>query len=111
MASSAERDHLNRKLGCLEHCALHRRTIKVTCPECQRVVRFDAVALWYLFFRKRWNDAYPACMRRFYCQECRTNSGQIIRPRFEITEERPDPKQPQYPDQSTWRKLVSRYRS
>lgn len=56
MSNDDEYDHLNRKLRNIEHCALHRRTIEVTCLRCNRVKRFDAVALWWLFEKRHWDD-------------------------------------------------------
>jgi hypothetical protein len=103
-------DHLNRKLRCLLHCAFHRRTIRLTCPACQRVRRFDAVALWWFFERRHQDDDIAVVRRRFCCRVCR-KAGVVVRPRFEITTEPPDPDQPDYPTESEWKRQVSRYRS
>lgn len=67
MLNDDEYDHLNRKLRNLEHCALHRRTIEVTCLRCNRVRRFDAVALWWLFERRHWDDSLTDAAKRFRC--------------------------------------------
>jgi len=107
---SADRDHLNRQLRCLLHCALHRRTIRLSCPACRRVRRFDAVALWWFFERRREDDAIPKVLGRFCCVVCR-RAGQIVRPRWAITEEPPDPDQPPYPSEQEWKRQISRYRS
>lgn len=110
MAAGDDRTHTEARLGCLEHCALHRRTIVMTCPRCRSVRRFDAVALWWLFRRRGWNDGVPEARRRFHCAACR-RSGRTSRPALEITREPPDADQPPYPDRATWNRLVSRYRS
>jgi RNase P subunit RPR2 len=94
----------------LQHCALYRRTIVLTCPSCQRVRRFDAVALWWLFESRRQDDTIPLVFRRFYCVTC-VKDGQRIRPRWAITEDRPDEQQPPYPPERVWKRVVARYRS
>lgn len=110
MNDGPEYDHVNRKLRTLQECALHRRTVEITCPQCQHVRRFDAVALWWLFARKSWDDGVPGAVARLYCERCK-NSGRVVRPRHLITRNRPDAHQPPYPDESTWKKLVARFRS
>ncbi|WP_267395389.1 MULTISPECIES: hypothetical protein [unclassified Sphingomonas] len=111
MAPGDELTHVGQRLRTLQHCALHRRTIKLTCSACQRERRFDAVALWWMYECKGWNDRLPGALRRLYCEACRASAGKVVRPEVEITREQPDEKRPPYPDQRTWRKLVSRYRS
>ncbi len=111
MAIDANVDHLNRKLRCLLHCALYQRTIKLTCPQCSRVRRYDAVALWWWFERHRKDDAIPAALRRFYCSACSRGGRGRIRPHYEITTEKPDDDQPPYPDEREWKRQISRYRS
>ncbi len=110
MAEDAAYDHINRKLRNLEHCALHRGTITVTCKQCQRIRRFDAVALWWLFQRRGWDDGLPDAARRFRCSSCpKTGRRGIVD--WQITRDRADDDQPPFPDESTWKRLVARYRS
>lgn len=109
--SDDDLDHANRQLRTLQHCALHRRTITVTCSACQRIYRYDAVALWWMFERKRWDDRLPGALRRLFCGGCRTKTGKKVRPRFAITRDKPDLGQSTYPDDRTWKQIVSRYRS
>ena len=52
-------DHVGRRLRTLEQCALHKRTLRLTCPACGRSRVMDAAALWWLFRRKGWDDALP----------------------------------------------------
>ena len=110
MAIDESVDHLDRKLRCLLHCALHQRTIRLTCPRCHRVRRFDAVALWWFFERRHEDDAIPDVFRRFYCSVCK-RADVVVRPHHEITTEQPDPDQPPYPSESEWKRQISRYRS
>lgn len=108
--ATEDRDHLDRQMRTLEHCALYRRTIELTCPQCRRVRRIDAVALWWLFERSGWDDRLPAAFHRFVCRNC-VKGGRGVRLAAQITRDRPDEDQPPYPDAGTWRRLVSRYRS
>lgn len=103
--------HIGERLRCLEHCALHRRTIKLTCPSCGHVRLLDAVALWWMFKHRGWNDALPGAYRRLYCDACLVTDGRKHRPVAEITREQPDASQPPYPNERDWKRLVSRYRS
>ena len=103
--------HVGQRLTCLQHCALHRRTIKLTCPSCGHVRRLDAVALWWLFTKHGWNDRLPSAYGRLYCDACLVTRGRKFRPAAEITREKPDAVQPPYPEERDWKRLVSRYRS
>lgn len=111
MVEDDTRTHTGQRLRCLEHCALHRRTIKLTCPSCGHVRRLDAVALWWLFSKRGWNDGLPRAYRKLYCEACLVTKGRVFRPVAEITRDPPDERQPPYPDERDWRRLVSRYRS
>jgi RNase P subunit RPR2 len=111
MAPGDDLTHIGQRLRSLEHCALHRRTIKLTCPTCQHERRFDAVALWWLYEQRGWNDHLPRAYRRLYCEACLVKLHRVVRPIAEITRDKPDAEQPPYPEERTWKKLVSRYRS
>lgn len=103
-------DHVGRRLRTLEQCALHRRTIRLTCPACGRVRLLDAVGLWWLFVRRRWVGDLPDALARLRCGPC-GEAGRVVRPRYDVTRERPEGEQFPYPDRQSWRRIVSRYRS
>ena len=103
-------DHVGRRLRTLEQCALHRRTVRLTCPACGYVRRLDAIPLWWLFARRGWDDGLPDALRRLFCQPCQAK-GRIIRPTFVITREDPEGLQLPYPSHQEWKRIVSRYRS
>lgn len=111
MLSDDDLDHVNRRLTNLQRCAMHRRTIRVACPRCGHSYGYDAVPLWWMFEKKRWDDRITMVAQRLYCARCRQRNGRKIRPNVAITRAMPDPAQPPYPDKSIWRRLVSRYRS
>jgi hypothetical protein len=108
---SDDRDHLGRQLKTLELCGLYRRTIKLTCPGCGRVRLLEAVTLWWLADQRRWPDEVREVVRRLYCEECHRDAHRIIRPRFEITRDKPAGPQLPYPDERVWKRVVSRFRS
>ena len=106
-----DRTHVGAQLTTLMLCALYRRTIKLTCPNCRRERRFDAVALWWLFQRRGWSDRLPAAYRRLYCQTCFGTGKPKFVPWAEVNRDPPDAEQPPYPDEREWKRLVSRHRA
>ena len=112
MASAPDRDHLGRKLDTLIHCALNRRTLKLSCRNCPHVGLLDAVPVFFLFERKGWSGLMWDVPKRFYCSRCLTERLRKVRaPRVQVTTEQPGKSQFPYPDERTWKKLLSRYRS
>ncbi|MBB4617267.1 hypothetical protein [Sphingomonas abaci] len=108
--SGADHDHIGRRLRTLEECALHKRTLRLTCPACGHVRVLDAVALWWLFQRRGWDGTLGLVGRRLCCSACRA-AGQVRRPRLAIGRDPPTGAALPYPDAATWKRLVSRYRS
>lgn len=112
MASAPDRDRLGRKLDTLMHCALHRRTLRLSCRSCPHVRLRAAVLVWFLFERKGWSGLMWDVPKRFFCGRCMTERLRMVRsPRVQVTEERPGTEQFPYPDDRTWKRLISRYRS
>jgi hypothetical protein len=111
MAPGDDRTHIGERLRTLQHCALHRRTIRLVCRSCGHLRYLEAIRLWWLFSRRMWDDRLPQAIERLCCAKCRA-AGRTERFRFEITRERPDEQpQPPYPDEREWKRIVSRYRS
>lgn len=104
-------DHVGRRLATLQLCALYRRTLRVTCPRCRRERMLDAVGLWWLFERKRWDDRMRNVPRRLRCEPCWKERNGIVRPRIDVTSLPPEGPQFPYPNERTWRRVVSRFRS
>lgn len=109
--ADAAHDHVGRRLRTLEQCALHKRTLRLTCPRCRHVRILDAVPLWWHFQRRGWDDALPAVRQRLHCASCAGRDAASIRPRLTVGRDPPTGAQLPYPDAATWKKLVSRYRS
>lgn len=103
-------DHIGRRLRTLEQCALHKRTLRLSCPRCDHRSVLDAVCLWWLFNRRGWDDGLNAVAIRLRCARCR-DRGTTTRPRITVGREPPTGEPLPYPDEATWKRLVSRYRS
>lgn len=110
-SSGSGYDHVGRRLRTLEQCALHKRTLRLTCPECGHVRILDAVPLWWLFHRRGWEDMLSAVCGRLHCSACRARDGLKARPRITVGRDPPTSDPLPYPDAATWKRLVSRYRS
>jgi hypothetical protein len=108
--SNHEVDHVGRRLNTLEQCALHKRTLRLACPRCGHVRVLDAVCLWWMFNRRGWDDDLKVAATRLRCTGCR-DPGKSIRPRITVGREPPTGEPLPYPDEATWKRLVSRYRS
>jgi len=109
-AARADYDHVGRRLRTLEQCALYKRTLRLTCPRCGHVRVLDAVCLWWMFNRRGWDDGLPAVAARLCCAGCREQKA-TARPRVTVGREPPTGAPLPYPDEATWKKLVSRHRS
>lgn len=105
------RDHLNRKLRTLMHCALYRTTLRLRCTRCPHTVSWDAVPVWYHFHRKGIDDRIPEVLQRFYCTLCWRERQVVSRPRLEITKDMPQECGLVYPSDREWKGITSRYRS
>lgn len=110
MGSGYEVNHVGAQLRTLLLCALYRRTIVARCPACRREARFDAVALWWLFDRKRWDDSIATAGQRLRCSSCYAEQRKVVRPGLRINRDEPDQALP-YPPEHVWKRMVSRYRS
>jgi hypothetical protein len=108
---SADYDHVGRRLKTLQECALYKRTLRLTCPRCRHVRILDAVPLWWLFQRRGWDDAVSDAPKRLCCSRCKERSGMVVRPRLSVGRDPPTGEQLPYPDEATWKRLVSRFRS
>ncbi|WP_174291056.1 hypothetical protein [Sphingomonas bacterium] len=105
-----DRDHIGRALRTIEQCALHRRSLRLTCQRCRLVRVLDAIPVWWLFQQRGWPHDLSGAARRFACSACR-ETGHRSEPTIEVGRDRPEGPQPPYPDEREWKRLVSRYRS
>ena len=101
---------MHARLSHVTHVALHRRHLRMTCPRCRQSRILHGVAVWWLFERKSWDDAMGKVAVHFYCAACQKR-GNRVRPRVEITADDPNASTLPLPDDRTWKRLQSRYRS
>jgi hypothetical protein len=93
-------------------CALYHENLRVTCPRCGNSKVFSSHALWWLFHKRRWDDALRSAGRRFRCLVCDGARGQArATAALTITRDNPTGPQPPMPDEREWKRLVNRQRS
>ncbi|MEP7007328.1 MAG: hypothetical protein ABI810_15185 [Sphingomonas bacterium] len=95
----------------LTDLALRRWHVRLTCPECKHVRVMSGAGLWYLFYRKHWNDDIESARKRFYCSLCRLTRRVRTTPRIDKTQDAPTGPPLQDPSDYEWKKLIARYRS
>jgi hypothetical protein len=72
----------------------------------------DTMPLWWMFERRGWSQSLSEVRKRFYCSRCLEQRGRKVRgPKLQISLDPPQGAQFAYPDERTWKRLVSRYRS
>ncbi|WP_157216078.1 hypothetical protein [Flavisphingomonas formosensis] len=110
MDDSAER-FFRARLTHIQHVALYRKNLRLTCPRCGVSKIHNGAHLWWLFQQKRWDDSMRVVPLRFRCGNCFQQGHGRIRPKVEIVEE--DETGPQFPapDEREWRRMISRFRS
>lgn len=89
----------------LFECAAWHRSIIATCHRCHREAVFDPHQLWWLFERKSWDDSLGAVAKRLKCQQCQ-GRGRLTFERL-----KPATVTLPYPEESVWKRAVSRFRS
>ena len=105
------RDHIGRAITTIEGCALNRLTLRLQCG-CGHVALLDGVAVWALAERRRWPGDLRKLAAHFYCGQCFARKKRRVRLRtIQLTNETPVGKQPPYPDERTWKRLIARYKS
>ena len=106
------RDHLDRRIDSLVACALHRRTLRLSCRQCPHIRLLDSVPIWSLFDARGWGGLIADVPKRFYCARCWDERRcKVSHPKLVITQDATAPPQFPYPDERRWKRLVSRYRS
>jgi hypothetical protein len=94
-------------------CALFHANVRVRCQHCRSEKIFSGYALWWLFHRRRWDDALRTAGRRFRCANCSyaaKGRGRLAA-EVSVTGDEPTGRQPPLPDEREWKRLVNRQRS
>lgn len=110
MPNDFGQDHAGRAFRTLEHCALLRKTVRLTCRRCGHVSLFDAVQLWWRFYGRGWDDRLTEVPAHMACSGC-PKAAQPLQIVIAVTDERPEQRNMPYPSEREWKRVVSRFRS
>lgn len=80
-------------------------TIVADCKRCRSQGVFHAAALWWMFERKDWNPTLYAVERRLRCRACGSRARLSVSSDAQPTVHLP------FPDDRSWKRAVSRFRS
>lgn len=105
-----ERDHIGRTLRTLEQCALHRRSLRLTCRRCRSVGVMDAVPFGGSSIDAAGPTIWRAPRRASPARSARDAGHRSASPAIEVDRDQPEGPQPSYPDERKWKRLVPRYR-
>ncbi len=105
---SQYRDGLRVATNAFEAAAWHK-TVKVACA-CQHVARFDAHGLWWLFYKRGWDDSFRNMRPRFYCTRCLIQTRQKVRPKVIEAVQDKATMTLAMPDPNEWKRAISRFR-
>ena len=91
--------------------AVRQRRVRLTCAKCRHVTVFDAVALWWLFERKGWQDRFKDVRKRCVCLLCLHERGLKIRyPELELVGDPPTETRLPLPSEIEWKRELRRRR-
>ena len=87
--------------------------IRVTCCVCGHSSVFDPHKLWWLFWKKGWDDRLAVARVRFWCRVCGARTGTRVKQAdIDLTPDAPpDDHGLDFPPEAEWKKAVSRFRS
>ena len=91
--------------------AVRGRNIRLTCARCGHGAVFSGQALWWLFHRKGWVDAFPEVRRRCLCIMCLHRRGMKVRnPELELVDDPPSDSGLPLPSELDWKRELRRRR-
>ena len=112
MPFEPERDHIGHKIDTLYLCAIYQKALKVECRCCFHWAILPGVSTWWLFERRGWEMELSAACKRFFCSSCLSKKREKVHnPHVRTTNEKPTADPFRWPDERTWTKMVSRFRS
>lgn len=77
---------------------------------CKHFAIFDPHALWWLCYRRGWDDRFQRLPGRLYCSRCYAFDRKKHRPTIGVTKSTPTFALPM-PDEREWKKALRRVRS
>ncbi len=112
MPFQAERDHVGHRIDTLYLCAIYQKSLRIECRCCLHWVILPSVSVWWLFERRGWDMGLGAACNRLYCSSCWSKKHEkIYDPHLRTCGEKPTADPFRWPDERTWKKMVSRFRS
>ena len=91
--------------------AVRNKSVRLTCTRCGHAKIFSAVALWWLFERKGWQDRFDQVRRRCVCSLCYMRLHIRVRaPAFELVDDPPTDTSLPMPSELDWKRELRRRR-
>lgn len=105
-------DHVSRPIDGLMLCAVYQKSLNLRCPACQHGAVLAAVPIWWLFERRGWDQSLNSVCKRLYCSACwARRKERVYDPAMQISDDKPTADPFRWPDERTWKRLTSRFRS
>lgn len=112
MPVETTRDHVDRRVDTLMLCAVYQKTLRFNCQRCLHVSVLPSIPVWWHFQRRNWDHTLYAAVKRFYCSSCwNRRKVRIHDPVMRVTDDKPTAEPLPWPDERTWKRLVSRFRT
>lgn len=89
--------------------AMWQECVVATCL-CKHFAVFDPHALWWLCYRRGWDDRFAQLSQRFYCSRCYAINRRRHRPAMETTKSAPTFAL-EMPPEREWKRALRRVRS
>jgi len=112
MPFEAERDHVGHKIDTLSLCAVYQKALRIECRSCFHWAVLPAVSVWWLFEQRGWDDGLGQACKRFYCSSCWSRKRYKVKdPHLRTTNEKPNADPFPWPDERTWKRMVTRFKT
>ena len=91
--------------------AVRGRSVRLTCRACGHKAVLSSHALWWLFERRGWRDAFADVRRRCVCRPCLERHGRKVRePALDLVHEPPTDTSLEMPTEPEWKRELRRRR-
>lgn len=91
--------------------AVRGRSVRLICRACGHRAVLSSHALWWLFERKGWRDAFADVRRRCVCRACLARTCHKVRdPLLELVHDTPSDMSLEMPTELDWKRELRRRR-